>query len=412
MHSLGSYRQILVFFLAMLSALPSGLVAGEGSGLSMLTIPEGTPVQLRLLQTVSSAHARLGDRLSFVVEKDVTVGGLVVIPAGSAAQGSVLSVKRSKILGIGGKLVYGVNSVSLATGEIVAAQALTTAKGNSRVWHMLAGAALTGLFYLPAAPLFLLTRGHNGVALKDTELTASIECSPRVASAELLPATNSGPPFDRMLKNLPPRVTNRYGREGDMVNLIFVAQPEELEVAFARNGWVTTDPWKPVALWHIAKYRSRDRYIPMAEFYMFGRVQDYGYALPDPVATIRRRHHIRIWKTQYTIDGIPIWAGAASYDVAIEYAKAGHLMNHTIDPNVDAERDFVGTDIAGNDAERKRYVQSKNPITEAQSTTGNAYWSDSRLLLLDLHKNPAVIAAVPASAALPPTKDSVQRAGK
>ena len=109
---------------------------------------------------------------------------------------------------------------------------------------------------------------------------------------------------------------------------------------------------------------------------------------------------------------MPIWAGAASYDVAIEYAKAGHLMNHTIDPNVDAERDFVGTDIAGNDAERKRYVQSKNPITKAQTTTGNAYWSDSRLLLLDLHKNPAAIAAVPASATLPPAKDSVQRGGK
>ena len=87
-------------------------------------------------------------------------------------------------------------------------------------------------------------------------------------------------------------------------------------------------------------------------------------------------------------------------------------MNHTIDPNVDAERDFVGNDIAGNNVERKRYVQSKNPITKAQTTTGNAYWSDSRLLLLDLHKNPAAIAAVPASATLPPAKDSVQRGGK
>jgi hypothetical protein len=409
--SLAFYRPIPVLFLAMLLAAPSGLAAGEDRGLSMLTIPEGTPVQLRLLQTISSAHARLGDPLSFVVEKDVTVGGLIVIPAGSAAQGSVLSVARSKMFGIGGKLVYGVSSVSLATGEIVAAQARATAKGNARVWHMLAGAALTGLFYLPAAPLFVLTRGHNGVALKDTELTASIECSSQVASAELLPATNSGPQFDRMLKNLPPRVTNRYGREGDMVNLIFVAQPGELEAAFARNGWVTTDPWRPVALWHIAKYRSRDRYIPMAEFYMFGRAQDYGYALPDPDATIRRRHHIRIWKTQYTIDGVPIWAGAASYDVAIEYVKAGHLMNHTIDPNVDAERDFVGNDIAEDDAERKRYIQSKNPVTEAQTTTGHAYWSDSRLLLLDLHKNPAVITAR-ASTASPPAKDSVQRGAK
>ena len=77
----------------------------------------------------------------------------------------------------------------------------------------------------------------------------------------------------------------------------------------------------------------------MARFYLFGRVQDYSYALPDPEATVTRRHHLRIWKTNYTLNGTPIWAAAATHDVSIEYAKGGHLINHRIDPAVDDERE-------------------------------------------------------------------------
>jgi hypothetical protein len=146
---------------------------------------------------------------------------------------------------------------------------------------------------------------------------------------------------------------------------------------------------------------------------MFGRRQDYSYALPDPQAIIRRRHHIRIWKTHYTLDGVPLWAGAATYDATLEFAKGGHLVNHIIDPNVDAERDFIGNDIAANDAQRQ-YIQSKNPVTEADTTSGHPYWSDSRLLLVDLHhNNPAILGSAPPAArgVQDRSRDSVVRSG-
>lgn len=82
-----------------------------------------------------------------------------------------------------------------------------------------------------------------------------------------------------------------------------------------------------------------------ARFYLFGKVQDFSYALPDPDAAMSRRHHLRIWKTDYTIDGTPIWAASATHDVAIEIAKRGRLINHRIDPAIDVERDFVGTSL-------------------------------------------------------------------
>jgi hypothetical protein len=123
----------------------------------------------------------------------------------------------------------------------------------------------------------------------------------------------------------------------------------------------------------------------MAKFYLFGRVQDYSYALPDPKAIVSRRHHLRIWKTDYTKDGAPIWVGAASHDVAIVFAQRGHLINHRIDPDVDAERDFVGSNLAESLAvSREEYLSSDNPVLQAQTSSGDSYHSDGRLLLLDV----------------------------
>lgn len=379
--------------------LPSGVFAeGATDAGSRLTIPDGTPVQLRLTQTVSSVHAHVGDPLDFVVENDVRVDDRTVIRAGSVAHGSVLRVKHPRMLGIGGNIVLGLNSIALVSGETVGLSARRVIKGSSHTWRMIAGIAVTALFYMPAAPLFLLMRGGPSTALEGTEVTARIDCDTLVQTASLEHTDQDPAGLNDMMRNLPPRVTNREGREGDMVNVLFVAQKDDLQAAFARAKWVKTDAWNPVMAWHLFTQRTHDARLPMARFYMFGRVQDYSYALPEPGAVVTRRHHIRIWKTQYAIDGTPIWAGAASYDETIEFAKRGHIINHTINPRVDTERDFIGTDLAEESPLRKQYLYSDDPVFEAQTTSGEAYYSDSRILLLDLH-HPGVTAHAVSGAA-------------
>jgi hypothetical protein len=340
---------------------------------------------------------QVGDPLDFAVENDVRVGDFTVIRAGSAAHGSVLSVKHGRLLGIGGKVVFGVDSIALITGEKVGLRARSVVKGRSHTWRMIAGMAATAVFYLPAAPLFLLTRGGNSTLLKGTEITGQIDCDTAVLSSGL-PAEQTVAGLNDMMESLPPRVTNAQGREGDMVNLVFIGQKNELQDAFARARWVKTDAWNPLMAWHLFTQRTHDARLPMARFYMFGRIQDYSYALPDPGAIMSRRHHIRIWKTQYTVGGIPLWAGSASYDTAIEYAKHGRLINHTIDPEVDVERDFVGTDLSATTKLRQEYVRTQNPVFDAQTVSGEAYHSDSRILLLDLHQTSVATAAAPTPA--------------
>lgn len=351
-----------------------------------LIIPDQTPVKLQLTESISSAHARSGDRLDFIVARDVNIEGFTVIPAGTVASGSVTGVKGKRLLGIGGNVALKLDSVELANGDRVALHARLNVKGRSRTKLMAAGMIATGLVFLPATPVLLLTRGHDSTVLKSTEITAHIDAATSVLSTGLQHSQERSSELDTMMDYLPPRVFNAEGREGDMLNLVLVGQEEDLQNAFERAGWVKTDKWKPIFVWHLLLHGTHDATIPMARFYLFGRVQDYSYALPEPGAVVSRRHHLRIWKTDHTIGGTPVWVGSATHDVAIEIAKRGRLINHRIDPAVDAERDFVGIDLTKTSSvSRQEYLYSANPILQSQTASGQAYHSDSRILLLDLH---------------------------
>jgi hypothetical protein len=246
---------------------------------------------------------------------------------------------------------------------------------------------LAGLIYMPAAPVFLFSHGRDSIVLKNTEVTAYIDGDSRMQSADLAKAEESVSKLNEIIAFLPPRVLDGQGREGDMVNLIFIAKEDDFQRIFALAGWVKVDKLKPSIFWHLMWQRKHYVKLPMETFYVFGRAQDYSYAMPDPAAIVTRRHHLRIWKTDYGMNGNPIWVGAATHDVAIKIEKRKLRINHRIDPNVDAEREF----IAGNLTEthlvtQVEYLSSADPVFEAQTANGEAYHSDSRILLLDFSR--------------------------
>jgi hypothetical protein len=348
-----------------------------------LIIPDGTAIELRLAESVSSAHAHVGDLLTFVVVKDVNIGGFTVVEAGTMARGYITAVKGRRLLGFGGKVVFKLGSVGLVTGDRAQLLASKEVKGGSHTMLMMEGAIVTSLIFLPAAPAFLLARGQNCIVTKSTEITAQTDGDISIPVAELLRPREGSREMVEMMDYLPSRVFDGKGREGDMINLIFVAKQEDLQNAFQRAGWIKTDTWSPIFIWHMLRRGVNDTKLPMSRFYLFGRVQDYAFALPDPSEIVSRRHHLRIWKTNYTIEKTPVWAAAATYDVAIEIAKRGRLLNHKIDPDVDAERDFIGTALMGTaSVSRREYLPSASPIFKAETTTGEPYHSDSRILLL------------------------------
>jgi len=402
----GCLRKISAYLLLTILVVPAISAQDKAATPDHLFLPDGTPIPVQLAENVSSSKAHVGDQVNFVVVRNVDLDGFTVIPAGTVAHGTVTGIKGKRLLGIGAKVSLKLDSVRLVTGEEVTLRGSKEVKGGSRTKLMLAAMVATGVIFLPAAPVFLLTRGRESTAIKSTEITAQVDGTTPVQLAGLRRSPEGMAELDEMMDYLPARVFNAEGREGDMVNLVFVAQSDDLQAAFASAGWVKTDKWKPIFVWHLLRKQTNDAQLPMARFYLFGRVQDYSYALPDPEAVMSRRHHLRIWKTHSTVGGTPVWAGAATHDVAIEIAKNGRLINHRIDPAVDVERDFIGANLTDTaSVTRQQYVYGSDPVFQAKTASGESYHSDSRLLLLDLQKvTPATSpASVQASATTRPS---------
>jgi hypothetical protein len=358
-----------------------------------LVLQSGIPVKLQMTQTISSAHARKGDRLEFEVVQDVAVDGFTVIRAGTFAQGSVIAVRGKRPLGMGGNIIINLDSVELTTGESIGLTASKEFKGRSHTIRMAVGMAITAVVYLPATPALLLSRGRDSTVLKGAEIRAYTKTVSVLQALDLPVAPTHRSELNDMVKLLPPRVLNGEGRQGDMLNLIFVAKEAELQEAFTRAGWLKVEKSPPQIFWHLLRQRKRYTKLPMDRLYVFGRAQDFSYSLPDPASIVARRHHLRIWRTDRMVNGIPLWVGAATHDVGIEFVKRKFRLFHTIDPNVDAEREF----IAGNLAEtrqlaREQYVRCPEPVFRAQTATGQPYYSDSRMLLLELNQPAAPLA--------------------
>jgi LssY C-terminus len=321
-----------------------------------------------------------------VVVKDVEVGGFTVIRAGAEAKGSVIGVKGKRPLGMGGDIILTLDSVELTTGATVGLVASKEFKGRAHTIRMAVGMAVTAAFYAPAAPVFLLSRGRDSTVLKGTELTAYTKRDASAEAEDLPIARQNGSKLAEMITFLPPRVLDGEGREGDMLNLIFLAKESDLQGAFARAGWLKVEKSTPEIIWHLLRQRNHYTKLPMDKLYVFGRPQDYSYSLPDPKAVVARRHHLRIWKTDRQVDGVPLWVGAATHDVAIEFVKHKFRLLHKIDPNVDEEREFIARNLAeAKQLTREQYVNCTEPVFTAQTATGQQYYSDGKMLFLELN---------------------------
>jgi hypothetical protein len=82
-----------------------------------LTLPDATPVKLKLTRTISSADAHPDDHIEFTVLDDVIVNGVLLIPRGAKAFGTVTQVEPKKSTMRSGKLDLNIDYARLADNE-------------------------------------------------------------------------------------------------------------------------------------------------------------------------------------------------------------------------------------------------------------------------------------------------------
>jgi len=179
---------------------------------SLMKLDDATPVLLRTKEALSSATAKVGDRVPFRVAEDVKVGDLVVIHRGAEAWGIVTAVQPKKRKGQPGSVDVAIQSVQLLNGDRAALRAEQRSKGADKSGHVVLDMEqfqaevahdmapfepASEVIALPLLPLFLLEKGEDARLPLGTKVTAYL---------------NGGVPLDRTaFERVQPVIAKRAG---------------------------------------------------------------------------------------------------------------------------------------------------------------------------------------------------------
>ena len=196
---------------------------------------------------------------------------------------------------------------------------------------------------------------------------------------------------------IPRRIADKSGDPGDMVNFLILGSEDAMQKVFTAAGWVKVDTdVRGTVLHGILESISKESYLtmPMSPLYLFGRVQDYGWAHAEPIKVVASRNHLRMWKAPVEVDGQTLWVGAATHDIGFERDERNNGVTHKIDPDVDLERDYVEkTLISTGLVAEVAHVLPADALKEARTATGGSFRSDGRVLILKLDGSAAGVSA-------------------
>jgi len=132
-------------------------------------LPAGTPVILRLTNSLNSATAQVGQPISFEVARNVDINGVTVIKQGALATAEIAKVEKPAILGEPGKIMVSLKSVKAVDGKEVPLRATLDAEGkNKQLLAIIVGVVLCilGLF---------LIKGTDATIPAGTEVKAFVD---------------------------------------------------------------------------------------------------------------------------------------------------------------------------------------------------------------------------------------------
>lgn len=111
------------------AAIPSGAVTTILPG--NCTLPLNTPIELELLDNLSSKTNKIDDYFSMIVKMDIKIGDIIVIPKDSKAIGQVVHAAKARMGGKAGELILAARYVELPQGRIKLKSGLGLAGKNN-----------------------------------------------------------------------------------------------------------------------------------------------------------------------------------------------------------------------------------------------------------------------------------------
>jgi hypothetical protein len=380
------------------------------------TVPAGTELSVRLKEKIASESTAAGSSVHADLIMAVVVDGKIAVPAGAVLSGTVKEVKaaegttRAELqlafteISMGAfqtKIEAVVSSLENARetvdekGVIVGIEGASTY--SSRINQGIAKlssddrfASLAGLIQGAKQALNIQDANPNIDYDAGAEITLKLNAPVDWHGPAQGPEANLRPfPDQPALSDLVNRqpfrtVAEEPPRPSDMTNLMFIATEAELRAAFEKAGWASASRLNTAAKLETARALIEDRGYregPMSVLLLEGQPPDF--SLQKGNNTFSQRHHLRIFRRQGTFAGKPVWVCSSTHDIGIDFSERDHTFIHKVDPNIDAERAKVVSDLLFTGLVKSLALVDRPQVpTEASNATGDVLHTDGRMAVL------------------------------
>jgi len=397
-------RGLLVVALAVACAAPAFAVE----------LPAGTTLAIRLTTRVSSQTSRPGDFVGAVLIAPVEIDGQPALPAGSTLPGVVretgkregrasLRLDFPELVDDAGRalpmktrvLAVDDSRESVAAdGRIVGLKPIRPMPSRFVALLMLASYAHpVALLSFEAGRLAMRAAERAGIDYPPgVELTLALDGPLEIQPLPAQPPRELDPALVTLARTLPLRTrAARLQRDSDLTNLLLVGSQAQVENAFVEAGWTRARPMCLRARLHgLLALATKRAYkpAPVSRLELESRPPDLVFEKQNN--TLTKRHHVRIWLRSEDTLGEPVWLGAATHDIGLNFDRHDHVITHRIEGHIDRERDKIVNDLAltGRVVTASLVDRPDAPL-RSRNATGDAWETDGRMAVVVLRRAPA-----------------------
>lgn len=158
-----------------LSSQPQPAPKPEAVSKTGFTLEDGTVVKLKLMRDLDSSTIKDEEAVEFEVIEDVKVNGVVVIPRGAKAEGTVIEAQAARRMGRTGRVGVRLDYVFLANDKRAKLRAISARSDGSQGARVAENTMIAAQLFFPVAPFFLLQKGKEVTITKETLATAFID---------------------------------------------------------------------------------------------------------------------------------------------------------------------------------------------------------------------------------------------
>ena len=381
------------------------------------SIPAGKSFWVRLLDPVASYSSKPGASIRAVLIQSPECGTTPVFPAGIEVDGEIVSVRK---VGLG--FVHDTASVEIQFDRIVTADgsvlpiasqvveidnARETARHGVirgiRATNTPQGRITSGLIHLPTYNPYgdmglIVYRALSVLPEPEIYLPPGTDLRLRLNvplyvgdQPELPPASFSLDEYERgdielLLQNGSDRTTTRYGKDADLVNLLFVGSQPQLEAAFSAAGWMPGDPNSSHAFRkELFAFLTFTNYstMPISHQLLDGQSQDFTWQ--KSLNSYGRREHLRVWGQSRTVLGDQAWLSAYTRETSAALSLKYHKFIHHIDRNLDEGVNMLVRDLTlSGCVDSVRLMPRPDVPQQLFNATGDEMRTDGTLTIVHL----------------------------